>query len=127
MKKTTLKVQRRFSEELRKEIVHRIESGQIGITQAMREYDVGSSQTIYNWLYKYSRNLKKGTRLVMEKDSKDQSIIALREQIKELQAALGRQTLETNLYRHIVELASEEYNTDLKKNFGSPPSEKKKK
>lgn len=127
MKKTTLRVQRSFSEELRKEIVQRIESGQIGITQAMREYDVGSSQTIYNWLYKYSRNLKKGTRLVMEKDSKEQSIVALRQQIKELQAALGRQTLETHLYKHIVELASQEYNLDLKKNFGSQLSERKKK
>jgi hypothetical protein len=62
----------------------------------------------------------------MEKESKDQSILALTKQIKELEAALGRQTMETNLYKHILEFASEEYKTDLKKSFGSPLSKRKK-
>jgi transposase len=115
MKKTALRVQRCFSEELRKGIVQLIESGQMGVTQAQREYDIGSPQTIYTWLYKYSRNLKKGTRLVMEKDSKEQSIADLRQQVKELQAALGRQTMETDIYKGIVDLASQEFKIDLKK------------
>lgn len=127
MKKTALRVQRCFSEELRKEIVQLIESGQMGVTQAQREYDIGSPQTIYTWLYKYSRNLRKGTRLVMEKDSKEQSIADLRQQVKELQAALGRQAMETDIYKGIVDLASQEFKIDLKKNFGNRLSESKKK
>ncbi len=96
-RKTSLKVQRVFSEELKKEIVSRIESGLLTVRQAQREYDISSGQTVYRWLYKFSRNLKKGTRLVMEKDSNENSVNDLRKQIKELEAALGRKTLEADL------------------------------
>jgi transposase-like protein len=127
MKKTSLIVQRIFSEELRKEVVTRIESGHLSVIQASREYGA-CKQSIYKWLNKYSRNLKTGTRIVMEKDSTDNRISDLQRQIKELESALGRKTLESDLYRIIVELASEEYKTDFKKNYGNPllPENKKK-
>ena len=115
MKKTALRVQRIFSEDLRKEIVKQIELGQLSVTNASREYDV-RVPTIYTWLNKYSRNLKKGTRLVMEKDSVEKTILDLRNRILELEAALGRKSLESDLYKTMVELASKEYKTDLKKN-----------
>lgn len=127
MKKRELRVQRMFSEELRKEVVHLIENGELTVMQAMREYGVCSKQTVYDWLYKYSLNLKKGTRIVMEKDSVSKSIGDLKRQIRDLEAALGRKTLEAELYQHIVSLASQEYKTDLKKNFGdklSPDAKK---
>lgn len=126
MKKTALRVQRVFSEELRKELVARIESGHLSVAQAMRDYDV-SGQSIYNWLNKYSRNLKRGTRIVMEKDSVEKSISDLQRQIRELEAALGRKTLESDLYKTIVDLASKEYKTDLKKNYGKELSNSSKK
>lgn len=118
MKKTGLRVQRIYSEGLKKEIVNLIEGGQLSVTQAMRDYGVASKQTVYDWLYKYSRNLKRGTRIVMEKDSVDHSIEELRKQIRDLEAALGRKSLEAELYQHIVDLASQEYKTDFKKTFG---------
>jgi transposase len=121
MKKTSFRVQLIFSEELRKEVVNRIESGQLSITKATREYGVSLS-SIYNWLNKYSRNLRSGTRIVMEKDSVDKNISELQNRIKELEAALGRKTLESDLYKIIVDLASKEYKTDLKKNFGNTQS-----
>jgi len=121
MKKTSFRVQLIFSEELRKEVVNRIESGQLSITKATREYGVSLS-SIYNWLNKYSRNLRSGTRIVMEKDSVDKNISELQLRIQELEAALGRKTLESDLYKIIVELASKEYKTDLKKNFGNTQS-----
>jgi transposase len=121
MKKTALKVQRFFSEDLRKEVVKHIESGHLSVVQASREYDV-TAQCIYKWLNKYSRNLKTGTRIVMEKDSVDKTIIELRKRIQDLEAALGRKSLESDLYKTMVELASKEYKTDIKKNFGNEAS-----
>jgi transposase len=121
MKKTSFRVQLIFSEELRKEVVNRIESGQLSITKATREYGISLS-SIYKWLNKYSRNLRSGTRIVMEKDSVDKNISELRNRIQELEAALGRKTLESDLYKIIVDLASKEYKTDLKKNFGNMQS-----
>ena len=121
MKKTALKVQRFFSEDLRKEVVKHIESGHLSVVQASREYDV-TAQCIYKWLNKYSRNLKTGKRIVMEKDSVDKTIIELRKRIQDLEAALGRKSLESDLYKTMVELASKEYKTDIKKNFGNEAS-----
>ena len=114
MKKSSLTIQRSFSEELRKELVSHIETGRFTVSQVTREYGV-SSRAVYNWLYKYSRSLKKGTRIVMEKDSIDKTISELQKQIRELEAALGRKSLESDLYKTIVDLASKEYKTDLKR------------
>jgi len=128
MKKTyQLKPQRIFSEDLRKQIVGQIERGEFTVTQVMREYSIGGKQTVYNWLYRYSRTLKKGTRIVMEKDSQDKTAQELRHRIKELEAALGRKSLEADLYRIIVEQASDEYKVDLKKSFGDQASKSQQK
>ena len=91
-KKSTLKPIRVFSEEIRKEVVRKIENGELTVSQAAREYSISSNQSIYTWLYRYSRTLKKGTRLVMEKDSLDQSNEGLKKKIKELpkMAVIGR-------------------------------------
>ena len=126
MKKSSLTIQRSFSEELRKELVSHIETGRFTVSQVTREYGV-SSRAVYNWLYKYSRSLKKGTRIVMEKDSVDKTVSELQKQIRELEAALGRKSLESDLYKTIVDLASKEYKTDLKKNFGDKLSSDSKK
>jgi transposase-like protein len=116
-----IRQKRHFSEELRKEIVAQIERKQITVAQVTREYSVSRS-AVYKWLYRYSRILEKGTRLVMEKDSDANRSDDLRKQIKELQAALGRKSLEADLYRGIVDLASDEFKTDLKKTFGDQVS-----
>lgn len=116
-----IKQKRSFSESLRKQIVGQIERKELSIAQVSREYHV-SKAAIYNWLYRYSSTLKKGTRLVMEKDSQEKSSQELKDRIKELEAALGRKSLEADLFRVIVDLASEEYKTDLKKTFGDQVS-----
>ncbi|WP_439475845.1 transposase [Algoriphagus formosus] len=112
---------RSFSEELRKQIVGQIERKEFSISQICREYEV-SKTSVYSWLYRYSTTLKKGTRMVMEKDSQEKSTQELKKRIKELEAALGRKSLEADLFRVIVDLASEEYKTDLKKTFGDQAS-----
>ncbi|RYY42591.1 MAG: transposase [Chitinophagaceae bacterium] len=122
-KKTAMRTQHFFSESLRKDVVFQVESGKFTIAQACREYGICSPQSIYNWIYRYSRTLKKGTRIVMEKESQDKTNEELRKQIKQLEAALGRKSLEADLYRVIVEEASKEYKVDLKKSFGEQASE----
>ena len=121
-----IRQKRHFSEELRKEIVAQIEQKQITVAQVTRDYSVSRS-AVYKWLYRYSRTLEKGTRLVMEKDSDANRSQELKKRIKELEAALGRKSLEADLYRNILDLASDEYRTDLKKTFGEQASNSQKK
>lgn len=124
-KKRELKRQRIYSESLKKEVVRQVEEGKLGVYAACRVYEIKSHQTIYNWLNKYSRTLRSKTRMVVEKNSVDHKLKELEARTKELEAALGRKQLEVDLYRHIVDLASEEYKTDLKKNFGEKASKDK--
>lgn len=121
-KKKQLRQQRIYSEELRRHIVDQIERGELSISQAQREYSIGGKQSIYNWLNQYSRTLKKGTRLVMEKDSIDKTNEQLRKRIKELEAALGRKSLEADLYKTMVDIAAKKYHIDLKKSIGDNAS-----
>ena len=123
-KKTKLRQIKRYSEDVRRHIVGLIERGELTVAQAKREYDIGSYQTIYDWLYRYSRNLKKGTRIVMEKDSIDKTNEQLRQRIAELEAALGRKSLEADLYKTMVDVASKKHDIDLKKSTGESPSKK---
>lgn len=116
-----IKQQRLFSEELRKQIVGQIERRELTVAQTMREYQI-SKQAVYNWLYRYSATLKKGIRIVMEKDSQEKTTQELKNRIKDLEAALGRKSLEADLYRVMVDLASDEYKIDLKKTFGDQAS-----
>lgn len=128
MKKTEFRTNRLYSETLRKEIVGLVESGHLTVLQASREYGIKSTESIYQWINKYSRTLKRGTRIVMEKDSVDKTNQELLNRIKDLESALGRKSMEADLYKTIVDLASKEYKTDLKKNFGDPAySDSKKK
>ena len=113
-----------FSEEIKKEVVKEIELGNLTVIQAARLYDIKSKQTVYRWIYKYSRTLKKSTRLVMEKDSIDFKLKKLEEKTKQLEAALGRKQLELDIYKQMVDLASKDLAIDLKKNFGEQASKK---
>jgi transposase-like protein len=112
------KTQRRYSESLKKKVVDKFEKGEWTVLEACRIYDIKSKQTVYEWIYRYSRTLKKSTRLVLEEDSIDKRLKDLEARKNALEAALGRKQMELDLYKHILDLASEAYDVDLKKSFG---------
>ena len=120
-KRTGLRVRRIFSESIRKQTVKDIENGRCTVLEASRELQV-SDKSIYNWLGRYSRYLGKNKTLIVEEKSEAYRTRQLEQRIKELEAALGRKQLEMDLLNKIIELANEEYGTDLKKSLPSRPS-----
>jgi transposase-like protein len=113
----TIKPRRIFSKELKKEIVGRIEQGTVRIRQVSREYQVSPS-AIYNWIDKYSRSLRKGEILVVQKDSEEQKNMELLKRIAELERIVGQKQMEVDFLNKIIELGSEEVKLDIKKKFG---------
>lgn len=113
-KKTGLRVRRIFSEGIRKQTVKDIELGRCTVLEASRELQI-SEQSIYNWLGRYSRYLVKNKTLIVEEKGEAYRSKQLEQRIKELEAALGRKQLEMDLLNKVIELANEEYGTDLKK------------
>jgi transposase-like protein len=116
VKKASLRQFRVFSEQIKRGIVTDIENGKCSVSQASKELSV-SSTSIYNWIERYSRYLQHNKRLVVEDKSEAYQTEHLRKRILELEAALGRKQMELDLINKVVDLASEEYKTDLKKSF----------
>jgi transposase len=112
-----LKPRRVFSEDLKKEIVQRIELEKVGISQVSREYSVSPS-AVYLWLDKYSRHLKKGEVMVVQKESEEKKSQELRTKIAELERIIGQKQMEIDFLNKVIEIGSEEVKVDIKKKFG---------
>ena len=113
------KRQRRvFSEKLKKQVVKDIEDGKASIASVCREFSV-SDVSVYNWLHKYSHYLQKGVRLVVEHQSEVYRSKELERELKEVQAALGKKQLQVEFLEMLIDLASKEFGTDIKKNYSS--------
>lgn len=111
---------RYFSEDLRREIVKKIEGNELTVTGAGREYEV-SGTTIYKWMYRYSLHLKKGIRLVVEKKSHSERIKSLQERLAAFERAVGQKQMEIDILNKMLEFGSEEVGFDIKKKFGGKP------
>lgn len=121
-KQTRLQRQNRyFSEEFKKQKVQEIEQNLTQITEIVIEYEVSRS-SVYQWIYKYSQNRRRGTKQVIEVMSDTNKIKALKEQIKSLEQALGQKQMLLDFKSKVIELAEEEYKVDIKKKFGDKPS-----
>jgi transposase-like protein len=112
---------RYFSESFKKSKVREIEKNLVSIAQLSREYEV-SRTAIYKWIYKYSRNLRRETKQVIELKSDTKKIEALTKKIKELERIVGQKQIQIDFNKKMIELAEEEYNVDIKKKYGSKPS-----
>lgn len=88
-------------------------------SEASQELSV-SLRSIYNWIDKYSRYLKRNSRLVVESQSDVMKSKELKQELKEAQAALGRKQMELDYLNKLIELAGKEYGVDLKKKISAP-------
>lgn len=117
----TFRQHRVFSVEIKKQVVRDIERGNCSVSQAEKELGV-CNQTIYNWINQYSRYLHSNKRLVVEDKSEAYRTRELEKRIRELEAALGRKQMELDLLNKVIDLADEEYQTDLKKSLSKKAS-----
>lgn len=119
-KKMQFNPRRIFTPEVRKKVVLDIERGKATALEASRE--VGTSlTTIYRWIYRYSRYLKKNQVMVVEDKSESYRTKELEKRLKDAEAALGRKQMEIDFLNKLIEFANEEYQTDIKKNLQNGP------
>lgn len=111
-----LRQRRVFSAAIRKNTVNDIERGKCTVNQVSKELGV-SSQSVYRWIYQYSRHLIKNRVMVIEDKSESYRSQELEKRVKELEAIVGRKQIELEFLNKIIELANEEFKTDLKKNL----------
>lgn len=110
-----------FSEDFKKARVKEYEQGRFTVREIGRLYGV-NYQTIYTWIYKYSTYNKKGLRVVEMEKSSNQKVKELQNRIKELERIVGQKQLNIDYLEKMIELAKEELDIDIKKNFNTPQS-----
>ncbi|MBA4057700.1 MAG: transposase [Marivirga sp.] len=112
---------RYFSEDFKRKKVSELDRNLITIAALCREHQV-SSAAVYKWIYAYSKMRKKGLKQVIEAKSDSQKILAMREQIKELERIIGEKQVKLDFQEKLITLAEKEYDIDIKKKFSGKHS-----
>mgnify|MGYP002632835974 CR=1 FL=1 len=116
-----LQKRRAFSEEFKRSIVKEFESGRFSVEQLSRLHKI-ACQTVYRWIYKYSTVNEKGIRIVERSQSSSQKVKDQEKRIAELERALGQKQMQIDYLEKMMELANEELDIDIKKNFNTSRS-----
>jgi transposase len=105
---------RNFSEDFKRKKVSELDRNLISIAELCREHQV-SSTSVYKWIYAYSTMRKKGLRQVIEAKSDSHKLMALREEMKELQRIIGEKQIRIDFQEKLIDMAEREYKVDIKK------------
>lgn len=115
---TAFKIRQRriFSDEFKREKVNEIISGNYTVSSFCKLWDVSPS-AVYRWIEEYTPEHKKRTTMVVQMDSENTKTEELAKKVAKLEQALGQKQMQLDYLEKLVELASKEYDVDLKKNF----------
>ena len=117
----TIQKKRGFPESFKRRIVADFESGRYSVGQLERLHKIGS-KTIYRWIYKFSTFNEEGYRIIEMKKSSSAKVKELEKRVKELERMVGQKQILVDYYEKMIEIAKEELEIDLKKNFDTPQS-----
>ena len=117
----SIRKQRKYSIEFKKRIVAEFEKGKFSVPQLEKLHGVGNS-LIYSWIYKFSTFNEQGFRIVEMKDSSNKKMKELEARVKELESAVGRKQIKIDYLEKMMEIAKEELDIDIKKNFATSQS-----
>lgn len=123
-----IKKHRKFSEDFKKNLVNEFEKGMYSVVQLEKLHRI-NNRTLYSWIYKYSTFNEKGSRIIEMKESSSKKIKDLEKRIKELERTVGLKQIKIDYLDKMIEIAKDELDIDIKKNFDtlqSPGSEKTK-
>jgi transposase len=112
---------RKYSIEFKKRIVADFENGKFSVLQLEKLHGV-LEQSIYRWIYKFSTFSEKGFRIVEMKDSSNKKMKELEARVKKLERTVGRKQIMIDYLEKMMEIAKDELDIDIKKNFGTPQS-----
>lgn len=120
------KTEIRYSMAFKQQVIADLESGRFGSIEAAREhYGIGGKGTVRRWLKKYGRNHLAPKVIRVEKPDEADQIRQLKQQVEQLQKALGRTQLEKMMEEAFLHQACLAMGTDaetFKKKVATTPS-----
>lgn len=112
---------RRYTVGFKKQLVNEFESGKFSVLELSRLHGI-HFQSIYNWIYKYSNSNNQGYRIVEMKDSSKKKVKDLEQKIKDLEQIVGKKQIMIDYLEKMMEVAKDELDIDIKKNFNTSQS-----
>lgn len=116
----------RYSMAFKQQVIADLESGRLGsIESANRHYGIGGKGTVRRWLKRYGRNHLAPKVVRVEKPDEVDQIRKLKQQVEQLQKALGRTQLEKIMEEAFLHQACLALGTDaetFKKKVATTPS-----
>ena len=104
----------RYSMSFKQQVVSDLESGRFNsIAQAQRHYGITGAWTVQRWLKRYGRNHLCPKVIRVEKPNERDEILRLRNQVKQLEQALGRTQAERVLNEVFLEMACKRLGEDV--------------
>lgn len=119
MQTTYQRTVNRYSISFKQMIVKEVESGQ-GLEFVRKKYDIGGSATIQKWVKAFGKNHLLNKIVRIENMNEKDKLKQLEQDNKKLKLALADAHMAKVLLEGVIEMANEEYKTDLKKSFGGP-------
>jgi len=114
---------RRYSQAFKQQVVREYEKGE-SIYRLMQKYGVRGHKTIANWIKQYGQAGLRNELVVIQTVEDQLELKALKARVTALEAALAAAVVENRLLQATVEVASQAYGVDIKKNFGKASSPK---
>jgi transposase-like protein len=112
------KISKRFDESVKRYAVSQLETGRYSLSDVARE--VGAcKQSVWKWVKEYGRYRPQPPVVEVIMSS-------AKEEIERLKQALADSHLKNVFYEELIKQAGKHYKTDLKKTFGTSPSESSK-
>ena len=112
---------KRYSEAFRQEVVREYEAGS-SIAELRKKYGIGGEHTIQVWVEKYSHSGLRHQVIRIQRADEANRVRELEARVRELEAALGKVTLEKLLLESTLEVIEAEYGIEVKKNAPSSSS-----
>jgi transposase len=106
---------KRYSESFRRQVVTEYESG-TGITSLQKKYGINGGMTIQSWIKKYAKAGFRHELVHIQTAEEVNRVKELEKQVRDLEQALGKVTLEKLKLESILEELGEGQAEEVKKN-----------
>jgi transposase len=119
-----------YTINFKRQVVDEIEAGRFhSLEQARMHYGIGGSCTIQKWIRRFAKNQLLPKVVVVKQINEADMISTLRQQVAQLQKALGQTQAENLLNAEYLKMACESMGQDVeafkKKSAGTPSAESK--
>lgn len=114
----TVREFKRYSISFKKHVVEEVENGS-SYSYLQKKYDIRGAETIQKWVKSLGKHHLLNKTVRIETLDEKRRLRELEEANKKLKAALADSIVANKMLETLIDVANEEYKTDLKKSFGN--------